>query len=311
MKLQNMRYFIETAKHSSISETARELYVGQSTLSAALQEIEKELGITLFERGRGGIVLTPDGEDCLQYCTEIVERTDALTERYHGGSPSNNHFSVTANHLPFATRAFNRMLEKQKIEAYNMCMRESTIVSTLEDVRTGRSELGVITLSEDQIRIFERRYKSDLVFNKISEMRKYVFLNSSHPLANRKVLTVSDLSDYPYVTYDQGDSPNSFTEEKLFYKPFRRNIHVSDRATKMAVIRNGEAFTIGVDLPNYTSDLFFRRTTVELKAVPFQEDGGMVYAGYVTKKRYTAGENGRLFLRYLFEEVQSLMDLMH
>ncbi len=128
MKLQNMRYFIETAKHSSISETARELYVGQSTLSAALQEIEKELGITLFERGRGGIVLTPDGEDCLQYCTEIVERTDALTERYHGGSPSNNHFSVTANHLPFATRAFNRMLEKQKIEAYNMCMRESTIV---------------------------------------------------------------------------------------------------------------------------------------------------------------------------------------
>lgn len=72
MKLSTVEYFITLAQSSSISEAAHKLYIAQPTLTKALQQMEKELGVKLFERGRGGITLTAAGERILPQAKEMV-----------------------------------------------------------------------------------------------------------------------------------------------------------------------------------------------------------------------------------------------
>ncbi len=308
MKIQNMRYFICVAENRYISEAARRIYISQSTISSALQEIEKELGIILFERSRGGVVLTPDGEDCLQYCREIVEKTDALTDRYNGGNLSADYFAVTACHLPVAMRAFGKWMTQSDLPSYNLCIREDSITGVLEDVMSGRSSLGVISFSEEQWEMIDRHYKNAFRFVPMGELRKFVFIKSNHPLAAHKSVAEEDLAPYPYVTYDQGETSNAFSEEKIFYKRFPKTIHVSDRATKLGMIRNTDAFTIGVDLPNFSSDYFFRKTAVELTAIPMELDQERFQIGYIVKTNSTLDQNGKAYLECLCDEIKKIQE---
>ena len=42
----------------------------------------------------------------------------------------------------------------------------------------------------------------------MDELKTYVFMRKDHPLANRDTLSLTDLQDYPFVTYDQEETPN-------------------------------------------------------------------------------------------------------
>ena len=61
MELRLLRYFLTLAREENISRAAEALYITQPTLSRQLAELEEELGVRLFERGKRKIVLTEDG----------------------------------------------------------------------------------------------------------------------------------------------------------------------------------------------------------------------------------------------------------
>ena len=50
MTLQNLKYMLEISNSHSFSKAAKNLFVSQSTLSAAVKELESDLGITIFKR---------------------------------------------------------------------------------------------------------------------------------------------------------------------------------------------------------------------------------------------------------------------
>ena len=60
MTLQQLRYAVAIADSSSMNEAARKLYISQPSLSGAIRDLEKELGISIFLRSNRGIVLTQD-----------------------------------------------------------------------------------------------------------------------------------------------------------------------------------------------------------------------------------------------------------
>ena len=107
MTLQNLRYVVEVANSRSFSRAARSLFMTQSALSSAIRDVEDELGITIFRRTNRGVQITPDGEDCLKHCKEIIERADYLSIRYQSRNSLRTYFSVSTQHLPFAVRAFD------------------------------------------------------------------------------------------------------------------------------------------------------------------------------------------------------------
>ncbi len=307
MTLQSLRYIVEIAKHKSFSKAASTLYMTQSALSASVKDIENELGIQIFLRTNRGIKLTPDGEDCLTYCKEIVERSDRLSARYKNRGALHTYFSVSTQHLPFAVRAFNELLETTAPIHYHMAIYEVSTAEVLEHVAANKSEVGVLAVPEDHLRLLHKSfYAKDLFFVQTAQLCKYVFLRRNHPLGNRDSLTIEQLKPYPFVTYDRMSAPIYYTEEIVFYEPLDRCIHVSDRATKMSVIRTLDAFSIGIDLPNFNRDIYFKDSSTELIAIPFVDQSDSIIVGYLEKNGHVLSENGSRYVELLSKHIQKL-----
>lgn len=307
MTLQNMRYIVAVAEYHSVSQAAAALYMTQSALSAAVKDAEEELGIQIFLRTNRGVKLTPDGEDCLRYCREILERADRFAARYKNRDTANTCFSVSVQHLPFAVRAFDELLIHYAPERYNAAIYEVPTGQLIQDVSAGASEMGILAVTEDQLRMLNRTLAAgDLFFTLLARVNTYVFLRREHPLGGEESLTLEKLKRYPYVTYDRSIDPIYFTEETILYEPLDRCIHVSDRATKMSVIRSGDAFSIGIDLPNFNRDIYFQNRSTELIAIPFADQREPILVGYLEKNGHVKSELGQRYLELLGRHLASL-----
>ncbi len=63
MTLQQLHYAITIAEAGSLNKAAEALYISQPSLTSAMQELEKELGISIFVRSGRGVSLTQDGSE--------------------------------------------------------------------------------------------------------------------------------------------------------------------------------------------------------------------------------------------------------
>lgn len=70
--LRQFRYFIAVADCASVSAAARQLNISQSAITTAVQELENDLGVRLFERSSRGVMLTPDGHRFLASARRVI-----------------------------------------------------------------------------------------------------------------------------------------------------------------------------------------------------------------------------------------------
>ena len=74
MTLQQLKYVTTIANIVSISEAAKRLFVSQPSLTKAIKELEKEMGITIFDRTNKGITVSKEGERFLGYARQVLEQ---------------------------------------------------------------------------------------------------------------------------------------------------------------------------------------------------------------------------------------------
>ena len=79
MELRTLRYFLAVAQAKTISAAAEALHVTQPTLSRQMQELEEELGKTLFLRGKRSITLTEEGTFFRKRAQEVVSLLEKTT----------------------------------------------------------------------------------------------------------------------------------------------------------------------------------------------------------------------------------------
>ena len=82
MTLLQLRYAITVADSRSMNQAAQKLFISQPSLSAAIRELEDEVGIEIFRRTNRGIQVTPDGEEFIGYARQVVEQYALIKARY-------------------------------------------------------------------------------------------------------------------------------------------------------------------------------------------------------------------------------------
>ena len=247
MTLQNLKYVVAVAEYGSFSAAAKALYISQSTLSSAIKELEAELGTQLFLRSNRGIQPTPDGEDFLRYAREIVEQSRALERRYRHRRYAPTRFAVSTQRLPFAVRAFQRFMEQLSWNSYDIAIRECPTYTIISDVAAGKSDVGVVALHDQYIPALEKTFEiNHVTFTELERLPTYAFLRRSHPLAKRDKVSMAELLQYPFVTYDQEADRSEYTEEVVFHQIAEKTVHVSDRCSKVALVRFTDAFSISI-----------------------------------------------------------------
>ena len=119
------------------------------------------------------------------------------------------------------------------------------------------------------------------------------------------MVSMSDLLQYPFVTYDQEANRSEYTEEVVFHQIAEKTVHVSDRCTKVALVRSTNAFSIGPDLTNSNADAFHSGMG-EVVAIPVVDVSDSLRVGYLTLQDRDQSEIIESFLDYLGEEIALL-----
>ncbi|GAB3300454.1 LysR family transcriptional regulator [Pseudoclavibacter terrae] len=250
MTLQQLHYFVEVAAERSISAAADVLFVAQPTMSAAMKDLEARVGRALLVRSARGVSLTTDGTEFLRYAKQVVEQMALLEQRYLGRPPSRRLLGVSAQHYSFAVDAFVRMVKATGAVEYEFSLRETRTWEIIEDVRTLRSELGLLYRNDFNGNVIDKLLRdSGLVFHPLFLAQPHIFVSRRNPLASRKRATLDDLADLPRLTFDQGAN-NSFyfAEEILSTLSSRREIRVSDRATIFNLMIGLDGYTISTGI---------------------------------------------------------------
>lgn len=95
------------------------LFVAQPSLSAAIQELESEMHLTLFHRTNKGVIVTKEGEVFLSYARQILEQTALLESRYKGDPVRKQAFCVSTQHYSFAVNAFVDLIRERGGDRYD------------------------------------------------------------------------------------------------------------------------------------------------------------------------------------------------
>ena len=250
MTLQQLKYVIEVANRGSINEAAKRLFISQPSLSNAIKDLEEELQLVIFERSNKGISLTKEGVEFLSYARQVVEQAELLESRYLNAKPSPQHFSVSTQHYAFAVNAFVSLVESHGHDEYELGLRETKTYEIIEDVKSLRSEIGIIYMNEFNGKVINKLLKTaNLQFNSLFTAKPHIFISSKNPLAQQSIVTIDQLQHYPYLYFEQGEY-NSFyfSEEILSTRSHQRSIRVSDRATlfNLLIGLNGYTISTGV-----------------------------------------------------------------
>lgn len=249
MTLLQMSYILEIDRCGSMNKAAQRLFLSQSTLSSAILEAERELGITIFHRSNRGIRLTEDGKELLAQITPLVERSRKL-ERYYSRRRERDwlHLSVAAQRYPFCAKAFVELLQEPEQRPMQMSLKEMDMSAVIREVAQGESELGVIFVSDlTEHAVFRVLEEKSLRFQPLVRLKPQVFMRKGHPLAGESSVTVEQLRDFPHVVFAQPDGDLNFAEEAVPGSgvDFPRMVYVSDRATIYNVLAHTDCVSTG------------------------------------------------------------------
>ncbi len=299
MTLTQLRYVIAVANANSMSEAARCLFIAQPSLSAAIKELETEIGMELFRRTNRGISLTPEGEEFIGYARQVAEQYELMESKYINQTTIKKKFSVSMQHYTFAVNAFIEMVKQFGMDEYEFAVRESRTYDVIEDVSSFKSEIGILYVNDFNRKVLEKIFKErELEFREILNCHIYVYISKNHPLAKKKTITLDELQEFPCLSFDQGNN-NSFyfAEEVLSTYEYKQLIKANDRATilNLMVGLNGYTLCSGIICEDLNGD--------DYCAVKLDSDEVMTI-GYIVRKGVTISPLGQKYL----EEIEKYKD---
>lgn len=151
MDLYQLKYVIEIANKRSISRAAENLYISQSTLSQFLTKLEAELGISLFERKRNEMTLTPAGKLYVDTCEQMLQQKNELYNRLADMAQSKTgRFSVGIT-PQWGAVAYSRIIGTFQ-KAYpnvHISVVEETALPLIRLLKDGQIDMGIIPLADN------------------------------------------------------------------------------------------------------------------------------------------------------------------
>jgi DNA-binding transcriptional LysR family regulator len=279
MTLQQMIYAVTISEKGSMNRAAQALFLSQSSLSASIQNLEQEIGQSLFRRTNRGVSPTPEGEEFLIYARQIVNQYRLTEEKFVQKKESRKSFSVSSQHYTFAVKAFIEMAKQFSLDEYAFGIYECKTAEIIENVRSYKSELGILYLDDFNREILLKLFDDNgLEFTELFPCHTFVFLAAGHPLADRKQLSLEDLEPYPCLSFEQGEKEAFYLSEEVYSTwHYRQIIKASDRATflNLMIGLNGYTLCSGILCEDLNGN--------DYKTVPLKSDK-IMHIGYIRRK---------------------------
>ena len=214
MNLRDLKYIIAVAETRHFGKAAKRCFVSQPTLSGQIKKLEEELGVTIFERTKRSVELTPIGGDIINHARRMMEQADAielLARAHHdplsgplrvGAIPTLSPYLVPLIIMPLKTRypQLKLVLSEEVTETLLQRLRNHEIDVALIATMVGEPELGTIPLFDEPFWLAHPRndplYTKDEITHQDLEQLDLLLLSDGHCLA-QQVMDVCGLADRP------------------------------------------------------------------------------------------------------------------
>ena len=188
---------------------------------------------------------------------------------------------------------------------YEFAIRETKTREVIEDVATLKSEIGILYLSDFNRKAITSILKSkELEFHHLIDCKAYVYIWKGHPLAKKKHISLSQLEDYPCLSFEQGDGASFyFAEEILSTEEYHRTIKANDRATilNLMIGLNGYTLCSGIICEELNGSDYI--------AIPFKEEDDSINRimeiGFITRRGFNLSTIGNKYI----EEVKKYLKI--
>ena len=205
MDTNDLRYFAAVAKYGSISQAAKATFISQPQLSHIIRKLENEMGVTLFRRTSHGTKLTSDGQRILMHSQVILKEMDRLQLMVSARKVECSSLNVSMTRFSHTAECYNEICRRyQDIDSFTGRLHEASPLEVINDVKEGRSSLGVIHTAVKEDRAARNFADQGLEYIPLATIRPYVCMSSEHELVRtvgRRGIDIRELLDYGFVRY--------------------------------------------------------------------------------------------------------------
>jgi DNA-binding transcriptional LysR family regulator len=246
MDLRSLNTFIQVAEMNSFTRAGTSLGYSQPTISFQIKQLEKELGVQLFERVGHTVSLTDAGHHALAYAQQILRMSQEMAEG------ADNHHEVkgeirlaTADSLctPLMVQAFARFRkEHPKVSLF------VTTAGTAELFRLlDHNEVDLVCTLDNHI------YNTNYIIASEEKIGVHFVAPADHPLAHKATLTIDDLLHQPFLLTEKDMSYGRLLHERLarFSKEIQPILEIGSADLICKLVSDGLGLSF---LPDYVTE---------------------------------------------------------
>ena len=202
MNILHMKYAVEVARAGSLKKASDVLLIAVPNISRSIKELEADLGITIFERTTTGMLLTPEGEEFVNYAKGILGQIEQVEKYYKEGAPNKQKFSISVPRACYISEAFaefSRTLAKDSTEIF---YKETNSQRTIHNMINHDYKLGIIRYAENYDKYFKAMLdEKGFVYELVNEFSYSLIMSAENPLASKEKINFDDLADFIEIAH--------------------------------------------------------------------------------------------------------------
>lgn len=263
MNLSQLYYFRTLARLQHYTKAAGELFIAQSTLSNAMANLERELGVPLFARKGRTVELTKYGREfeasvieSLNALDKGVERAREQAELLTGTIDIGTVYTVQDSYLPALMRAYRASYG----DGLTVNLFQGLTLPLLEDLERDRYELAFAAYVEN---------RPGMTFVPVLSQSLVALLHRGHPLASREELSLNELAscECPIITY-RTETPIGAEVARPMEEAGLKAIAYADDEISLGALVDSESGSVGLALDTLGLAPFGNLVAVPLSDVP-------------------------------------------
>jgi LysR family hydrogen peroxide-inducible transcriptional activator len=297
--LRQLEYAVSVADHEHFGRAAAASVVSQPGLSSQIQELERRLGVTLFERSNGPVRLTAAGTEVIERARRVLSEIDELViaaSMHDGVLRGTLRVAAIPTMAPYLVPSLVRTLRRvwPDVELHLQEMQTAALVDAVEK---GDVDIGLLAIPIDT---------RSLHVETILEEPFLLALPEGHELSGSDPLPLKVLATLPVLLLEEGHClrDHTLTACNLAGQVDHREIHAASLATLTQMVASG----VGVTLLPSTAVSVEARPGTGIAVRPFQEPSPgrtIALAWRRTDPRATAFEAVTHPFRQQIEEVHT------
>ena len=307
MTLEHLKFFAAIAQCGSINKAAQILHISQPHLSCIIRDIEHDVGLTLLERTKQGVILTPDGENFLKHSKTIIVEMAKLKELSRKHEPGEDKLNISMTRYSHTMDSFIHVCrQNQNLDHFTYRLNEGTTVEVISEVASGLASVGIIHYTNRMAgEVMALVDEKNLNMQTMASLNPQIVISKSHELIRQnKNITIANLRAYGFARYI-GEYEDLFyiiaTENhQMDLNESPKIAYVDGRASLLHLISSSNFYTIGI------GEFATQKSMYGILSVPIENCTEKLVFAVVTQKDTAAAKSALEFIDDLTGRYQKM-----